>query len=694
MYNHRYISLLIAIFMACIPAFGFSQQVDSLKQALRYDAEYGTIIPDTTNINSLVKIAASFGPTQGDSTLKYARKALSISRKLDYISGIFDASKEIGNVYLNQGHHQKLLQIANRLLLYLDVDGYEQEKGYVNHTLGNAYSLLGNYQLGLKYYSRARNLYKKVGDQHGALLVTNNIGVTYLDIKEYKKARDIYLKIDTAAAVNENNVGISLNLGTAYLKLGEYEKARMQINREVEYGKASNDLITLAYAYSSLGDVYRAQGINNKAVNYYKKSIQASDSVQNVLLKEPALNGIAEIYLKEAKTDAALTHAQKAFTIGEKNNSVPAKNNAAEILYKIYNAMGKPEMALKYHVLHKTFSDSLFNDEISREIGRLEAKNKFEKRELALKEQQKQESLENEKRVAEHRTYLAILAALLLASMIGAYTFYRNGKVRKATNNLLKEKNDEIKSQTRQLKELNEVKSHLFSIISHDLRGPISSLSGIINLHDMNSLSPGEIEIMMGQVAQKFKYTSSLLTNLLSWSRSQLEGYHTEPVNFDLKKLADAVLPVATSKARDKNISVANDIDHAIPVYADRNMMELVLLNLLSNAVKFTPQSGCIALSASMSHNSVEVCVSDTGVGIPEDKVKLLLKNDSFYSTKGTQNEKGTGLGLMLCKDFIEKNNGTLNIQSSPEAGSTFCFTIPAGEDEIQITSQFSKRAL
>jgi signal transduction histidine kinase len=674
--------------MLLSPVEGLSQQslsnADSLKKALRYDFDSSSMHSDTANILLLTKIAEAYRPTQSDSALKYARRALSLAEKTNYLKGTMQANYQIGRVYFSRGDYEEALKIANRSLGYSSGEKLTDEFAHSNQLAGMVQHSMGNYRRALEYFLQSKDLFEKINNEQGSFNNLNNIGVVYLRLEDYKKALEIFLELDTLKTLQASTITIPVNLGLIYYELGDYKKADANLNRVLNFKMEPFDQRAVAISSLKLGEINRDRGDYEAAITYFNQSIKVYNELDNSLKQVQPLNAMALTYLELGEDEKALQYASIAHKIARENNPLPEKRNMAETLYKIYDHQGKAEMALKYHEYFKEFSDSLQNDEVNREVGRLEAKNAYEKRELALKEQQKQQQLINEKQVAEQRTYLVILGGLLLASILGGYGLYRNAQVRKRHNVLLKEKNKEIKSQTKELKELNDVKNHLFSIISHDLRGPINSLHGIISLHEMDQMSNDEMERLMPRVAHQFKHTSNLLTNLLSWSRSQLDGYQTEPETFDIKKLATDILPTATHQAENKNIAVMNNIDHHMSVYADRSMIELVLLNLLSNAVKFTPEQGRIELSANQVDNRVEICVSDSGVGIPEDKIKLLLKDDIFYSTEGTQDEKGTGLGLMLCQDFIERNNGTMDIQSTTGSGSTFRFSIPAAKMQIQ----------
>ena len=169
------------------------------------------------------------------------------------------------------------------------------------------------------------------------------------------------------------------------------------------------------------------------------------------------------------------------------------------------------------------------------------------------------------------------------------------------------------------------------------------------------------------------------MENLLQWAKSQMQAEAVHPQVVDIAKFTQEVLQLLRLQAEGKHIYISSRIEKPVYVYADRDMINLVLRNLLSNAIKFTPEDGSIYIEAREMRSHIEVLVQDTGTGISEDNLQRLQKED-YYSTKGTGGEVGTGLGLMLCKEFLSKNGGKMDVRSEPGKGSTFSFTLPKGE--------------
>ncbi|MGE5621222.1 MAG: ATP-binding protein [archaeon] len=242
-----------------------------------------------------------------------------------------------------------------------------------------------------------------------------------------------------------------------------------------------------------------------------------------------------------------------------------------------------------------------------------------------------------------------------------------------------------MKNIERELKELNADKDKFFSIISHDLKSPFSSLLGFSEFlaSDFDQLSPEEVKTFAQNIHKSAKSVFDLLENLLQWSRLQTGGMEYSPVRFNLRDLAEEIYSIYEISAIKKRITLSTEIDDKIEVFADKNMIEAVLRNLVSNAIKFTQPGGEVSIRAKSENVRVVVSVADNGVGISTENQKKLFAIGEKLTTLGTEKERGTGLGLILSKEFVEKNNGTLELKSQPGEGSEFSFTLPEFKREI-----------
>lgn len=243
-------------------------------------------------------------------------------------------------------------------------------------------------------------------------------------------------------------------------------------------------------------------------------------------------------------------------------------------------------------------------------------------------------------------------------------------------NEELRSVNFEIEKQKLELAEINAMKNRLFSAISHDLKNPMYALYNVFNNIHHQRMPAKNIKAIMPQVMNDFGYTMSLMENLLQWTKSQMRSQALNPVFINISDAIKDVIALVRLQASGKNITIEKSTPETVFVYADKEMINLVIRNLLSNAVKFTPDGGTVYIGVNESPDFVEVYIRDTGAGMSPETISK-INTGNFFTTKGTGNESGTGLGLMLCREFLSKNGGRMHIESTEGKGSIFSFTLP-----------------
>jgi two-component system, sensor histidine kinase and response regulator len=236
-----------------------------------------------------------------------------------------------------------------------------------------------------------------------------------------------------------------------------------------------------------------------------------------------------------------------------------------------------------------------------------------------------------------------------------------------------------VEQRTLELQELNATKDKFFSIIAHDLKNPFNTLMGFTELllNNLDSYSSEKLNEFIGILHDTSRQSYALLENLLDWSRSQTGRIQMLQETIDLYSLTEENINLLNNFAAKKSVTLINDIPAGTQVFADQNMIKTVIRNLLSNAIKYTREQGNITLSLTKNDQGIEYQVKDTGIGIKPENLQKLFRIDVNYSTRGTSDEAGTGLGLILCKEFIAKNGGKIWVESEYGSGSTFKFTLP-----------------
>lgn len=250
----------------------------------------------------------------------------------------------------------------------------------------------------------------------------------------------------------------------------------------------------------------------------------------------------------------------------------------------------------------------------------------------------------------------------------------------KKAQDLISQQKSELEIRGKQLEKANITKDKFFSIIAHDLKNPFHSILGFTDLivKNYDDIGDERKREYLGLINESSQYAHNLLENLLNWSRTQTDRIKYDPSTIELCSLVQEIYLMVHSSVEKKNIRFENSIPENTFSFADSNMIQTVMRNLLSNAIKFTPENGSITVSAESSEERVTVSVQDTGIGIPEEQQKRLFDFGEFYTSAGTGGEQGTGLGLLICYEFIKRHGGNLNVRSETGKGSTFYFDIPS----------------
>jgi signal transduction histidine kinase len=271
------------------------------------------------------------------------------------------------------------------------------------------------------------------------------------------------------------------------------------------------------------------------------------------------------------------------------------------------------------------------------------------------------------------------------AMIVIAFVYYRQKRKQQKINGQLAERNHEvmlqkanIDEQAHKLNNLNTLKDRLISVLAHDLRAPLSTLRGLFSLLQDDSISHQELIEMIPTVLKKLEYTSDFLDTLLFWINSQMENFENSVKNFSVKEIVEYEIESHNEQAALKGISLIDNVPDATMASADPNSIRIVIRNLITNAIKFSKDGDVIGVTANIDDNDVVISVKDTGMGIPEPQLKKLFRN-KVDSKTGTGNESGTGMGLLFCKDLVEKCCGRIWVTSKVGEGSEFTFTVPAG---------------
>jgi signal transduction histidine kinase/uncharacterized protein HemY len=610
---------------------------------------------------------------------------LKIEEELENKKGIVEAWNTMAIVYNKQGDFEKAMDHSKKAL---EMAEELEAKTLIADTLNNmanAYSYQGNYYQALEYYFRSLKIKEELEDKLGIISTHINIGDFYLRQADYPQAEKHYNNaLETSRELkDEHNIGWAYNkIGDFYFEKEDYKKAEEYYSKSLKIREELGVRYEIAESYSSLGRIDLRQGNYRQALAYFSKSLEINEEIGNTPGIASSCQAIGKCFHHLGEKSKAIKNLTRAFTIAKDINTPEIERKAAEGLSTAYAGQNQFKKAYQYHVLFKETSDSLRNDEYIRRFTQLQMQHDFEKtqREQAMKQKEKDLQKEAELRRQKILRYAYFIGFLFMSLL--AVAIFRSFRIKQKANRLLAKQQEEIKNQRDKLHELNVTKDKFFSIIAHDLKNPFSALIGFSKtmITEFEHFQKEQIKEFLQSVYKSSENTYNLLENLLEWARSQTGKLQWNPVKVELGEVANYTIDLLKRNATNKNIELQNEMNGKTFVFTDKNILYTVFRNLISNAIKFTPEGGVVSIGSREVNNFIEVRVADTGIGIAEEDIKKLFRIDVHFSRSGTGNEQGTGLGLILCKEFIEKSGGKIWVESQVGKGSTFIFTFPAME--------------
>jgi signal transduction histidine kinase/tetratricopeptide (TPR) repeat protein len=561
----------------------------------------------------------------------------------------------------------------------------------IYNSLGNIYQEISSYEESLKYYLDALAIYEKLNEKDGISMIYNNLGIVYQGLKENDKALSYYeksLEMDRESGYKEGEATALNNIGTAYDEKGDKVKALEYYNEALKINKELDIKDGIATAYNNIGLIYLDLGDYEKAYTNLWESTEISKEINDLYALSNNYNNLANLFLRQKQYNEAKNYLVLASDLAKKLDVKEWLAESYELYSKLYTEQNDYKKAMEYFKLYSEIQDSIFERASNNSMAEMKIKYETEFLETEnkiLKKDNEIHRLELQKQKNQKKYWIAFSILILALAGLG----FNLVRVKKKTNNLLRSKNSELNEANEKLlesennlKELNATKDKFFSIIAHDLKNPFQSLLGFSETlsNQIDKLEKKDIVEYSRLINESSQNLFNLLSNLLQWAKSQLGNIKVSPSELNLYDSLDDVLTFLKIIAIKKNISIKNQINKETMVFADKHVIATLLRNLISNAIKFTNIGGEIVISSEIREKEIIVSVKDNGKGISEENINKLFRIDKEFSTKGTENESGTGLGLILCKELITQSNGKIFVESVLGKGSNFKFTLPNKE--------------
>ena len=565
------------------------------------------------------------------------------------------------------------LYYANQVLQSKEVENNKILKADAYLALGECYNYMNQHIQAIEYLLDARDIYEQENNQQGLGDSYYALGELYGVLKRYAISRNYFFRA--------SNQFLQLNdleyLANSYVSLGDNYCSEKMLDSAMHFtqlalkiGVKNNFAAIQEYSHGNLAAIFIEEKKFSEAIQHLNTSVQLSKELGNDY-------GIAYSQLLAAKIYSGLNNYSKAITLID--SCIKAAQtmkmddlimDAEQVKYAIGKKFGNTAQALASLENYTTIYDTLLSRKKFTIINSLLEKYRSAKKQSEL---DVLHEVNHKNRIVVIGLILAFLLLLLLS-----FSIYKRFNERKLMLNKLYVQHNSIQDQASTLKQINHVKDRMFSIISHDLRGPVASLKGLIEFMKSESLTAQESEMVVKELKQSVGGIDMLLENLLVWAQIQIRGdVSSKSESIHVQTIANEIIFIATNAAQQKNIELTTLIEDDLIILADRNHISLIIRNLVNNAIKFTPQNGKVVIEASKQPNGkVKLCVEDNGVGMTQDEIAKLFNVEKTYSQLGTENEKGSGLGLMFVKEYIQNLGGNFTITSTKGKGSRFCVTV------------------
>lgn len=652
---------------------------DSLIDRMRAYKASTDFKSDTLYIDLLYELGLESAIYDIDSLKILANETISLSQSLKYRKGEVQGFMNLGSYYSEIGDHKKAIE---NFKIALNTAKEIQHFDYwfrSKNLLAIEYEYSDDLAKALREYLEGIELAKKSNNLSYLSTFYVNASNLYSDQREFDQSIHLLnLAKENNKNVNDNRVkGLTLaNLAASYIEVNDFKTAEEYTNECIAIFENLGLEFWQMYTYELKATIFLKQNQPSRALQWFQKSEKIHESIDQIRYKIPLYNGIAKAYFDLNNFTKSEAYAKKALVISKKINLLDERDISLKLLYEIKKNENETKEALAYLEELKTLSDTLNKYKNEKELRVLKSNLEFDQEKERL-------ITANNKKVAEQKLYFYFALFIIITFSIIILILKRNNRIQDNLNQTLIAKTVALEIKEADLKKSNTTKSKLFSIIAHDLRGPINSFKLMFDLYRSGGLSVSEFATFIPKMGKDVDSISFTLNNLLSWGQTQMNGITTVAQNIDMHTIVENVIALLSKIAEQKSITIKNNITVETLIWADKNHIDIVVRNLISNALKFTPDNGIISVGVIDRATDFEFYVKDTGLGMSAESIEKVFNKGENYTTYGTHNEKGTGLGLLLTKEMLEKNNGSIRVESELNQGSCFYFTLSKVSNEV-----------
>lgn len=651
----------------------FVQQRDSLKALLR-NTETVAEAHIHCDLGSLHYRNFKF-----DQALRHASSAMKLGRKLVDEPVIIRAHRLFADIYYAMARYDLAVNHFFEELKIHQKNKNTHKIAEVHCNIGVVYDVQGFLAKGLYHYLEAMKGYVQQDDKEGLVATLSNLAHIHRARGEHREAISYFkqaAEIEERHLQNQKPHYFLVNIAEDHSHLKEFDQGLMLLHEADKIllsipNPDDEDLLIWLDKERVSGEIYLNTGQYTEAFKALEKALDLAIRTDYKEKEGPVLVMLARVSIETRSYIRAAQLLSEAKTIAEETRSYLMMRDVYGLLSKIAEKRGSHAEALQYLQMYIFANDSVISIEGAKKMSEMQAEYEAEKREATIRLLEKEneiQTLRASKRENQFGLSLMMTVFLLLATAL----FFNRYRLKRRTAALLSGKNEE-------LSKLNATKDKFFAILAHDLRNPVSSFANISNQLKTNieRIGTEDLQYYLNELSKGAQNIHQLLVNLLDWARSQRGDVQVTAESVLVAELIREAAQSVWAGAREKGLQLNIETAENISITTDRNIVVTVLRNLFSNAVKYTQPGGTIHVSAWLNGHLCQISVSDTGIGMTTEELGKLFRIEENTRSIGSPDTKGTGLGLILSKELLDRIGGLIRVSSTPGEGTAFEITIP-----------------
>ncbi|MGL1887013.1 MAG: tetratricopeptide repeat protein [Reichenbachiella sp.] len=661
--------------------------ISYINQSLNLSKETGAkkeIARSYTHIGNITRLQGNY-----DSSIYYHSRSLVLHTEIENKKGMATALGNIGIIYKGQGDFKKAMEFFERSLNIKQELNDKAGAAVTAYNIGTIYYHQGDFAKALAYYNQSLVVKEEIGENRGAAMIQRAIGILFENQDDLTKALEYYNSSLESFEIIGDKGGIANTLnsiGTILALQEELEPAMEFFMRSLNIRKEIGDRHGEAESYINIAAIYQENGAYDQALDYFKQSLAIYEENGNKKDLPETLNGIGITY--KLKGDALLSsensfassnaytsavrYSTRALKLAQEIGKRKETMNAAYTLYELYKSINQPKLSLEMHEVYLTERDSILDIENQTALLKQTFKNEMKQQHDSLENIQQSQKNQFESEINKRKVLQNVGLGAILVLIALLYIGYRYYHLKKQANLTLQENNTKIRNQKEQLEVLNQEKNKLIGMVAHDLRSPLNSVKGLLNIIK-DEPNKAEKERFMELILNSTDRMTEMVDRILDVSTLESKTLQLNIEKVDLVSLVNDLMInfIVIADEKKQQMQLVSKCA-AATVAIDKNYFIQVLENLVSNAIKYSDFATEISITLDQVDKDFRLTVQDHGQGISEEEQKKLFREFSTLSSKSTGGEKSTGLGLSIAKKYVEAMKGEIWCESKLNEGSRF----------------------